>query len=129
MNSLTKDELKEIHDLLLHGFGESVKRVQTFQKIKNMIENYCEIEIPTLAKYCCDRCNEEWAQCECKIEDGKFLVLDPALPDLKICPECQGDIVQDIFSRPKGEKGKGGGRLLEARACCDCKIIYEVVCD
>ena len=42
MNNLTKDELIEISDLLLHGFGESVKRIAIFKKIKSMISDFCE---------------------------------------------------------------------------------------
>jgi len=58
-----------------------------------------------------------------------FKVREEPIPDLKNCIECKGAIVQDIFQRPKGKQGAGGGRLLEARACVPCKIIYEVLCD
>ena len=62
-------------------------------------------------------------------EYDTYEVVEPAQPFLKSCIECNGDIVQDLLIRPKGQKGEGGGRFLEARLCFPCKIIYEVVCD
>lgn len=53
-------------------------------------------------------------------------IAEPEIKDLKNCTECGSKVVTDIFSRPK-EKGKG--RLLEARACLKCDIIFEIICD
>ncbi len=57
-----------------------------------------------------------------------FHELIPNLIGLKDCPECNGKIQRDIFSLPKGEN-RNGGRLLEGRACHECKIIFEVLSD
>lgn len=46
--------------------------------------------------------------------------------DLKKCPQCDEEIIQDIFQLPKNE-GRKKGRLIEARACDNCKIIYEII--
>jgi hypothetical protein len=51
--------------------------------------------------------------------------IDPPMKDLKSCPECGGPITQDIF-QIQTEKRK---RLIEARACEFCKIIYEIITD
>lgn len=49
----------------------------------------------------------------------------PPVIDITICPQCQGDITQDIFHTRKGQKG----RFIEAKACDRCKIIYVVLDD
>jgi hypothetical protein len=50
----------------------------------------------------------------------------PHNKDLKLCPECGAEIIQDIFQLPK-EMATKKGRLIEARACDDCKIIYHIL--
>jgi hypothetical protein len=42
---------------------------------------------------------------------------------LERCPECDEKIIQDIFFR-EIEKGR---RMIEARGCNKCQIIYEVI--
>lgn len=73
MNDFTKDELNLILQLCVHR-AESISGVEfgrqgygkLFDKTKYMIDNYHEIKLPTMATYCCQKCNEEWNKCECK---------------------------------------------------------------
>ena len=57
----------------------------------------------------------------------QYRELTPNDSEIQKCMDCDADITRDIFSLPKGEKTKGGGRLIEARVCEPCKIIYEIL--
>ncbi len=72
MNDFTKEELESIIEAFeyiesdpawrkITGWDDGLKI-----KIQSMIDNYCEITIPTMASYVCNKCNEEWHNCECK---------------------------------------------------------------
>ncbi len=52
--------------------------------------------------------------------------LEQVMKGLKSCPQCGAELIQDIFQLPKDPKNKGG-RLIEAKACDFCKIVYEVI--
>ena len=59
---------------------------------------------------------------------SEFKQAEFEMKDLKICPECNGEIKQDIFVLDYGRKKvKGEHGLMEARACFECKIIYEKI--
>jgi len=60
--------------------------------------------------------NEEWKQ---EI---------PNAIELKICPRCEGQLNRDIFQFPESDKPYSG-RLFEADACFNCKIIYKILGD
>lgn len=60
------------------------------------------------------------------MDDDCYRATEEPIKDLKECPECNKKIIQDIFYLPKGEK-INGSRLMEARACNECKIIYEII--
>jgi hypothetical protein len=66
MNDFTKEELEsllgcvEADNWIYADRGKSLQR-----KLQSMIDNYCEIKIPTMDDYVCFKCNEEWHQCEC----------------------------------------------------------------
>ncbi len=58
----------------------------------------------------------------------EFKEVTPHQKNLQNCPECQGDIKQDIFVIDYGRKKKRGENgLTECRACFNCKLIYEVI--
>ena len=75
MNDFTKEELEYIANDIEAEFSEhsqyrTDKPVSQgwaiLDKIQFMIDNYCEIKTPTIANYCCQKCNEEWHKCDCK---------------------------------------------------------------
>lgn len=55
-----------------------------------------------------------------------FREIKEPIKGLEECSECKNKIVQDIFLLPKEDK-RQSGRLIEARACGYCKIIYEII--
>ena len=75
MNDFTKEELKCLHNAIVLQLRDipmsetnAIKRSELVGKIQSMIESYTELKPPTMANYCCDKCNEEWHRCECKDE-------------------------------------------------------------
>jgi len=69
MNDFTKEELIKIYNFIERNKQDSYDDMQfkiIEDKLQSMIDNYCEIKTPTMASYCCKKCNEEWHQCECK---------------------------------------------------------------
>lgn len=69
MNDFTKEELKYLYNTVDNNcefFKEPDIAYSIRDKIKSMIDNYCEILIPKMDKYCCSKCNEVWIECECK---------------------------------------------------------------
>jgi short-subunit dehydrogenase len=69
MNDFTKEELLQLNKSLIvdmkhNRCTEIMDSVR--EKIINMIDNYSEINTPTMADYCCNNCNEEWHKCECE---------------------------------------------------------------
>ena len=70
MNNFTKEELEEIESSLIFKMDKGNPTPDKFvhdlvDKIQSMIDNYSEIKPPTMADYCCGKCNEEWHKCEC----------------------------------------------------------------
>lgn len=60
--------------------------------------------------------------------DDQFQEVDEPLKNLKNCPECNSVIEQDLFLLDYGRKKKNNEPgLIEARACFECKKIYEVI--
>jgi len=66
MNDFTKEELQELLDLLVNGFGPGVKSLEIPKKIRFMIDNYCEhkdtfslsgVDYVTVCRDC-DKCME-----------------------------------------------------------------------
>lgn len=67
MNDFTKEELQELRASRCYHLDDSFPSEDAlFMKIQSMIDNYCEMKLPTMASYCCSKCNEEWHKCECK---------------------------------------------------------------
>lgn len=67
MNDLTKKELRDIQHYI-EAYYDYNPKGNLHNKIQSMIDNYQEIKKPTMANYCCPKCNEEWRECECKNE-------------------------------------------------------------
>ncbi len=70
MNDFTKEELTA----LLVAFKGDCKAFSNYEfdealeiKIQSMIDNYCEILIPKMDKYCCMKCHEILLDCECEV--------------------------------------------------------------
>jgi hypothetical protein len=71
MNDFTLTDLTEIHRCLKYmtkgGITPySCHTIALVKKVRTMIDTYSEFKIPTMADYCCRKCNEEWHNCECK---------------------------------------------------------------
>jgi hypothetical protein len=70
MNDFTKEELMWISEQLEHitqDYSYVDKEAYSIQeKVQSMIDNYENLLIPKMADYVCNRCNEEWKDCECK---------------------------------------------------------------
>ena len=71
MNDFAKEELEQLlswADVYTElGRSWTTKlQMPLINKIQTMIDNYFEITTPTMASYCCNKCNEEWIKCECK---------------------------------------------------------------
>lgn len=73
MNDFTKAELAIIHLAIMRDINQfshilttSPSMIALRDKLETMIETYSELKPPTMANYCCAKCNEEWHQCECK---------------------------------------------------------------
>lgn len=66
MNDFTKTDLMEIHRCLKYMIkdGTTPYSCHTIALAKKVREMY--FKPPITPKYCCDKCNEEWHQCECK---------------------------------------------------------------
>ena len=67
MNDFTKEDLQHLTGLMDNfsaTYGDEWN-IPLRNKIQSMIDSYCEIKTPTMANYCCPKCNEEWHQCEC----------------------------------------------------------------
>lgn len=62
MNDFTKDELADLRDAVFI----SGKPIELYDKIQYLIDTFSEMKLPTMADYCCRKCNEEWHNCECK---------------------------------------------------------------
>ena len=59
---------------------------------------------------------------------SEFREITPYAKNLDKCPDCLGEIKQDIFVIDYGRKKKRDEKgLTECKACFKCKIIYEVV--
>ena len=69
MNDFTKAELQNIVQCIQYTYMHESISPEThlflMKKIQSMIDNYCEMTTPTMANYCCSKCNEEWNRCEC----------------------------------------------------------------
>lgn len=71
MNDFTREELETIRNQIYScmdrtNLWRTTENNALVAKIQSMIDDYCEITIPTMADYCCSNCNEEWHNCECK---------------------------------------------------------------
>jgi hypothetical protein len=59
LNDFTKEELFIIHDLIhdcLIGYDHKIKEEQLWDKVQNMIANYCEHEF--VIRNTCSECNQ-----------------------------------------------------------------------
>ncbi len=67
MNDFTKEELQYFLMVMkpFHWLWKD-DPLELEKKIQSMIDDYCEMPVPTMANYCCKKCNEEWHQCECE---------------------------------------------------------------
>jgi hypothetical protein len=71
MNDFTREELvSTIECLKLYGdsfFCGLSAYEALIDKLQTMIDNYCEILIPKMDKYCCMKCHEILLDCECEV--------------------------------------------------------------
>lgn len=120
MNDFTKEELEDISSCIYAVCASSTISQMHYgalqEKIQSMIHNYYGHE------------SRDFNIERCTFERNNFYKMNSEMiKDIKNCPVCNTEIIQDIFSKPINKNIKNG-KLMEARGCDYCKIIYEVIC-